>query len=150
PIWLASFRGRRAIVHDTIRAIDDGRLTTSQVGSNRYFSFSAWHPWTPSQGVNEAINNVTGRRFRRTNATALFRHLTWVIERLKESPDALATRSREWAALRQQLPENVAAFVNDLADVMTIRWEQDAFFRCAFAALAAERFRRDRGRWPTA
>src|SRR5439155_22126196 len=72
---------------------------------------------------------------------------TWLIECLKESPDGLQARAAEWATLRAQLPR---AFQFDLM----VRYDADlrkdeAKFRAAVVALAAERFRQAEGRWPT-
>jgi hypothetical protein len=150
PLWLASFRGRRAIAQDTVRAYDEGRLTARQTRNNVFFTFSDWRAWTRWHRVNEILNGLADSDFRRSHAVATVRHLTWIVERLKESPDGLTTAAAEWAALRRELPSNVREFMDALAENMSAERAQEASFRCAVAGLVAERFRRDSGRWPAA
>jgi hypothetical protein len=150
PLWLTSFRGRRAIADDTVRAYDEGRLTARQTRNDMLFTFSDWHSWTRWHRVNEILNGMADSDFRRSHAVATVRHLTWIVERLKESSDGLTTAAGEWAALRQELPAHVREFMDALAKNLSAERAHEASFRCTVAALAAERFRRDRGRWPVA
>jgi hypothetical protein len=76
--------------------------------------------------------------------------LNWIIENLKESPDALQARAAEWTALQAQLPRGVADWTRILAFYEAHARQAAAQFRAAIVALAAEQFRRATGHWPTA
>jgi hypothetical protein len=147
PLLLAAFRGERAFVEDTIRALDDGRLTWADV--EKLLPAKRLPP--PDLGeIGRWLDRLAGAEFRRGNAAARLRHHTWLVERLKESPDGLLEHAAEWTALRSQLPRAV----RDLMDQMARHYvpgmgHDEAPFRCAVVAVAAEQFRRASGRWPT-
>jgi hypothetical protein len=146
PLLLAAFRGSRAEIEDDIRAMDEGLVSRAKLAeSARFSNRRVWVSWAP---VDRALNYLTGADFRLSNAAAELRYLTWVIERLKESPDGLRTRAAEWAAMRERLPGQTAtvdAYARCVSDLSIM----EARLRCAAAAIAAERFRRANGRWPT-
>jgi hypothetical protein len=99
--------------------------------------------------VDRWLTRLTGADLRRANAVAMLRHLTWLIERQKESPDGLRKHTAEWAALRGQLPRGVMYEMGNLSRYADDLGDKEAEFRCAAVALAAEQFRRANGRWPT-
>src|SRR5262249_17038487 len=88
--------------------------------------------------------------FRRANATAYLRYLTWLVERLKESPDGLLERADEWAVVRERLPRGMENLASVMARYPVEMAVDEARLRCAAVALAAEHFRRVNGRWPAA
>jgi hypothetical protein len=146
PLLLAGFRGERAFVEDTIRALDDGRLTWQDMEKFR-----------PTTGIPARLGEVgrwldrlAGSEFRRGNAAARLRHGTWLVERLKESPDALLAHADEWAALRDQLPRAVKDSMDVMVRYVTELGRDEAKFRCAVVAVAAEQYRRAKGHWPAA
>jgi hypothetical protein len=148
PLLLAAFRGERASVEDTARALDEGRLTRSEMAQRGLFF--EWHAWTRWPKVDHWLNRLTGAEFSLANATARIRHLTWTVERLKESPDGLMEHADEWAALRDKVVPQVKGMMNHLAQYAKEVALDEARFRCAAVALAAEQFRRANGRWPAA
>lgn len=146
PLLLAAFRGERACLEDTLRALDDGRLTRDEVAWSMLLADPRqWTHWPPA---DRWLNRLTGRDLRRAKAVALVRHHTRVIEWLKESPDGLTAHDAEWAALRAGMTGAAKVMADYLSRYVDDLRTHEAQFRCAVAALAAERFRRDTGRWP--
>jgi hypothetical protein len=94
------------------------------------------------------LGPVTGRGFTRANATAALHHYNWMIECLKASPDGLRARATEWAERRRKLPAGAAALFEVFEQYDADLRRDEARFRAAVMALAAEHFRRSEGRWP--
>src|SRR5262249_55319406 len=80
PFLRVAFRGERAMVDDTIRAMDDGRLSRDDVAKSRMFASPALQSGWPE--VDRWLSSLTGTDFSRANAVARLRHFTWLIERL--------------------------------------------------------------------
>ena len=98
PLLLNAFRGSRAGIEDDIRAMDDGLVTRAKLAEMKLFSdYHVLVHWPPA---DRFLNHIIGSDFRLANGTAVVRHMTWVIECLKDSPDGLQLRAAEWAALR--------------------------------------------------
>jgi len=77
------------------------------------------------------------------------RYQTLLIQIAKESPNALWQRSAQTiAAGAREAAEGVPGLMMDVAKVATRDRQSQAHLLCAASALAAERFRRDAGRWP--
>jgi hypothetical protein len=146
PLLLAAYRGDRATVADTVRALEDGRLSRDDVA--RRGRFPTARPVTGQPVLDHWLGRLLAGRVLRTDATAALRHYTWLVECLKQSPDGLRARAAEWAALRARLPQAVrdGIYPYDRYDADLCR--DEAPFRAAVAVLAAERFRRAEGRWP--
>jgi hypothetical protein len=147
-LLLGAFRCERAMVEDTIRALDEGRLTWDEVVKSKYFADP--FPWSTGRAeLDRMLDDVTGSGFRRSYAIARLRHLTWLVEVLKESPDGLVEHAADWTALRRQLPRPEKLLMDMMArnevDFFAIN---DAQLRCTVVALAAEQFRRRESRWP--
>jgi hypothetical protein len=141
---LPAFRGQRALYENTMRALDDGRVSWDELskvlpGPRR----TGW------PNVDAWLNRLLGRDFDRANVTAQVRYYTWTIERLKESPDGLIEHANEWADVGDQMPDRANAMVGSLSRYVVETAVNDARFRSAIAALAAERFRQANGRWPS-
>jgi len=143
PILLGMFRRERAWVADLVQSVDDDKVT----GQEAALAIKGMRRWTGWAGMDEWIHRMSVPR---SEYVALLRHWTWVVEQLKESPDALQARAAEWAALRRQLPEAAkwradadAGFIDGVRD-------DEALFRAALVAIAAEQFRRVEGHWPAA
>jgi hypothetical protein len=145
PLLLAAFRGERAFVEDTLHALDDGRLTWADV--DKVMPPTSW-PGADWDQIGLWLDRVGGAEFRRGNAAARVRHYTWMVERLKESPDGLLEHAEEWIALRGQLPRMAKERMEFMVRYATELGRDEAKFRCAVAAVAAEQFRRAKGRWP--
>jgi hypothetical protein len=153
PVMLAALRGHRAMVEDTIRALDEGRLSRDDLDKpgargNGVSGMSEARDWTGRPSVDNGLNQMAGLDFRRSNAGVLVRYWTWTVERLKESPDGLRSHATEWAERRVQLPWGAKHSMDVLAKFVENVAEDEGLFRSAAAALAAEQFRQARGRWP--
>jgi hypothetical protein len=149
PLFLNALRGQRAALEELIRALDEGRVSREQITKSGLFSASPFPAkltgWT---ALDTWIHAIWGTDLRRSSAAANLRQWNWTIERLKESPDGLQAHVKEWNDIRAGLPRsarnhftNLPRFVSDFAI-------DDATFRAAVVALAAEHFRQVRGRWP--
>jgi hypothetical protein len=154
PLMLTAYRRDRAVVEDTVRALDEGHLSLDELGrvgirGSGVSGAPDERPWTRSPSFDEWINRMLGLNYRRSNALALVRHSTWAVERLKESPDGLRAHAAEWADLRARLPWGAKYWMDTFARCAEEMAVDDAAFRSAVAALAAEQFRQARGRWPT-
>jgi hypothetical protein len=146
PLLLAALRGERASLEDTVRALDEGRVSWDEVAKVPYWSDPRLR--TGRAAVDRWLSRLTGGGFTRANATAAVQHYTWLIECLKESLDGLRARSAECAELRRQLPRGVATYFDYLVRYDADMRRDEARFRAAAVALAAESFRRAEGRWP--
>jgi hypothetical protein len=143
PILLAVFRRERAWVADLVQAVDDGKVSGHQAA----LTMNAMRSWTGWAGMDQWIHCMSVPR---SEYVALLRHWTWVVERLKESPDALQERMAEWLELRRQLPEAAKFLADGDAGFIDQMRDDEALFRAALVAIAAEQFRRARGHWPEA
>ncbi|MFO0810824.1 MAG: hypothetical protein U0746_19515 [Gemmataceae bacterium] len=144
---LSAFRSERAFVDDTIRAMADGRLARRDVVAAGMFADPVRTPWP---AADRWVSWLLGRDLNRSNAVALLRHHTWVVERLKESPDSLTKHDAEWVALRATMTGGARSVADNIARAALEMNDIRALVRCAVAALAVEQFRRDAGRWPAA
>jgi hypothetical protein len=150
PLFLNALRGTRAGLEELIRALDEGRVSRAQIAASGFFANTLFGGkltgWT---ALDDWIREVAGTDLRRSTSVAMLRNWTWAIERLKESPDGFRAHAAEWEARRAGQPRAardafpmLARYVDDFAI-------DDAYFRAAVVALAAEHFRQVRGRWPT-
>jgi hypothetical protein len=144
PAILNALRGERAYIEDTIRALDDGRLTYDRVH------------------IMDEIPKVTGvekidrwlRRFRgggswtKPSCAEVLRYQSYLIEIVKESPDALRSRANEVAAYRNKMGESARMATDTYDKYIQAEWRSRALLSSAAVALAAEQFRRTNSRWP--
>jgi hypothetical protein len=149
PLFLNAFRGSRAVLEELVRALDEGRITKAEIARAGHLA----DPWfrgkiTGWAALDEWIREVAGTDLRRSTSVAMLRQWNWAIERLKESPDALRAHADEWDRRRAGLPRTAEAMVKMLARCASDFAIDDAYFRAAIVALAAEHFRQVRGRWP--
>jgi hypothetical protein len=143
-VILSALRGERAYTVDTIRALDDGRL-----------SYDDLH-------LMESVPKVTGidkvdkwlRRWRgggtwtKPGTAAVVHYQTFLIEIAKESPDALRSRAGEIAAYRSCMSELAQNETATYDQYIKAEWRSRALLSSAAIALAAERYRRDHNNWP--
>jgi hypothetical protein len=149
PMFLNAFRGQRAALEELIRAFDEGRISRAEIARSGYFADPRFSGkitgWT---ALDEFIHETVGTDLRRSTSVAMLRQWNWAIERLKESPDGLRAHLDEWSATRAKLPRTAETLVTALARYVSDYAIDDAFFRAAVVAVAAEHFRQVRGRWP--
>jgi hypothetical protein len=144
PMFLDMLRGERALVEDFVRAVDEGRMTREQAdqfggGVQKVTGYATIDRW---------LHRLRGGGWRKRAAAATLRYQTALIEIVKQSPDALHDRSAGVAALHAGLPRAVREWIPALDKATEADRRSQAMLRSAIAAVAAERFRRARGRWP--
>jgi hypothetical protein len=142
PLMLDGLRGDRAWFEDQVRSVDERRLTPDKVFGD---------PLAPNvtgiARIDNWLHRLRGGTWSKRDAAAALRFQNLLVEIAKESPDAARTRSAEYTAFRADLPQW-------LQDELTHDRMFDADRRgrallsSAVAALAAEHFRINRGRWP--
>jgi hypothetical protein len=147
PTLLTILRGKRAEVAEVMRALDDGRLTTETVA--RSFLTDTNPPRVTGYELIDAwLHRLKGNGWRRSYAASYLHYLTQLIELAKPSPDGLRQRAGEVAAARAALPTALMKCGAGLDQMIARERESWALLLTASAALAAERFRQQRGRWP--
>jgi hypothetical protein len=150
PLFLNALRGTRAGLEELVRALDEGRVSRAQVAASGFFADPLFRGkltgWT---AFDDWIREVAGTDLRRSTSVALLRNWTWAVERLKESPDGLRSHAAEWDARRAGQPRAARDAFPMLASYVSDFAIDDAYFRAAVVAIAAEHFRQARGRWPT-
>jgi hypothetical protein len=148
-LFLNALRGQRGLLEELFRARDEGRVSREQITKSGMFSASPLPAkmtgWT---AIDTWIHAIWGTDLRRSSAAANLRQWNWTIERLKESPDALQAHAKEWNDIRAGLPRSARNHFTNLARFISDFAVDDANFRAAVVALAAEHFRQVRGRWP--
>jgi hypothetical protein len=143
PLIRDTLRGERALIEDFVRAVDEGRVTSDQ--ADEYDG-----PAPAITGVRTIdlwIHRLRGGGWRKRKATELIRFNTALIEMTKESADALDKPGSDGAAAKARVSSTVR---NQWAvdKMLEADFRSRALLRSAAAAVAAERFRQDKGRWP--
>jgi hypothetical protein len=146
PLILDALRGERAWVEDTMRALDDGRITFDDLHAmddipkvTGYKQIDAW------------IYRLRGGGSWAKRPTAeVLRYQTCLIEIAKVSPEALRTRADEIAAHRSAMSPKAQEVTQSYDQYITAERRSRALLASATVALAAERFRRANGQWPHA
>jgi hypothetical protein len=147
PDLLTAARGNRAELAETVRAIDEGRFPADSFSKSlRLFRRPAEVTGYPP--LDDLLDHLRGGGWRKRYEADWLRYQTAVVELLKRRPDGPPRGDAAWLECRSRLPsvlEDVAR-----ADELIAESHQrtQAHLRCTVVALAAERFRRDAGRWP--
>ena len=145
PSRLLALRGERAIIDDTIEQIHAGKL-----GRRAIPNFAAYPFWSKlfSNQINMRENQANVLRIHTRAAEA---------GRLPEAEQiaAMKTINDDWVKnwvqlgfLEQQRRLTERLLLGRVTGAPTWLGMNDAFLRTAAAALAAERFRMEEGRWP--
>ncbi|MFO0808114.1 MAG: hypothetical protein U0746_05790 [Gemmataceae bacterium] len=143
PRLANAFRWERAIVEDTIRSLDEGRL-----GPDVRMQMAGPAPVvTGVAQIDEALHRLRGGSLRKRDYVAVLADYSRRIELASAGPDELRRHQAELAAAEAALP---AYLVGSAPKVVEADMRSTALVRSARTALAAERFRRAQGRWPTA
>ncbi|MBY0521785.1 MAG: hypothetical protein K2R98_00210 [Gemmataceae bacterium] len=135
-------RGERAMWHKLLEAVEAGTIDLPTLNSPYHRGDDISRP--PGAG---AIRFLARPRVKEFHATAL-RQYTDYLEIATLPADEQVVRLAEMPPL----PEYSQSYYIVAVRAQSISTEQSgsALLRCAIAALAAERFRRINGRWPTA
>jgi hypothetical protein len=143
PLMRDALRGERALIEDFARAVAESRVTQDQL--NQFDGYPA--RLTGVAAIDEWIHRVRGG-FRPWKATGFVRYYTALIEIAKESPDALDLRHDEVAAIEARTSSTVRDSI-PTAKMRDAERRLRAQLRIGYVSVAAERFRREKGRWPT-
>src|SRR5262249_13352626 len=100
--------------------------------------------------IDKWIHRLRGGGFIKRRAAKVVRYYTALVELVKESPDAPQHSPEKMAAIRGSAGAAVVRSQRGLHSVFGADQRQRALLASLATALAAERFRRDTGRWPDA
>jgi hypothetical protein len=142
-MFLHALRGERACEEDYVRGVLEGRVPRDELNL-----LDDPPAVTGNKAIDRWLHRLRGGGWRVRHGAAQLRFLSTVIEAYKVSPDEARLRQPELEAGRQQLPKFVADLLSSTMMVMDADRRMRAHLSAGVAALAAERFRRDRGRWP--
>jgi hypothetical protein len=144
PLQLDMLRGERAFAEDCVRSVDEGLVPGEQM-----FSDADIPKVTGNATIDRLLFRLRGGGWHKRDSAALLRFQTALVEIAKDSPDALRERAGEVGGLRDRLPRAVRKAVAMYDQMLNAERRSRALLQSIAAALAAERFRRDKGRWPT-
>jgi hypothetical protein len=150
PLLRQAFRGQRAVLYDLIDSRDAGRMSREEF---RLCTTGIPRSVTGVADIDELIDGCRTRHWGRRDAAALLRHLTRLVEAApSDTDDVGGDRIQPFTAVLADYPSLPAA-VRRYAQHLFIQYDDVRTWRAAVvsavAALAAERFRRRHGRWPT-
>jgi hypothetical protein len=144
PLLCDALRGERATIEEFARAVGEGR-----VGRDLADQFDGGPPdVTGNPTLDRWLHTLRGGGWRKSKAAAFVRYYTALVEIAKDSPDALDERPDDVAAAVDRLSPALRNQVTGIDKMQEADGRSRALLRSAAAAVAAERFRRDTGRWP--
>jgi hypothetical protein len=138
PLMLRMARAERALTHQGLEVIKAREFNRRSYGLVQPFGLP-----------DEAMNLVDAAQARACHA-ALLRFGTEVVEIAKLPPEEQRDRLEQLKEPDVQQPTIFRAMQerNWHAKIARACWNGDGLLKCAKTALAAERFRQDKGRWP--
>jgi hypothetical protein len=142
PLLLNAARGERAGQHELMKGLTSGDVKLSTLDP-------------PGTGEGSALNDITGPTLARTSHAQLLRWMTEYVRIARLPPEEQAEPIK---ALERDVKQSRAGYRAILATMLMPAfikvWEaarrEQAGLRCAIVAIAAERYRKDHGRWPEA
>jgi hypothetical protein len=145
PLFLFAIRGERAGAFESIEMV---RATGAAKPLWQQIDNAARAVWAGNLTVEEALAMMPGAI--PAQEAALLAAMTELVEIAKLPPEAQGARLEAWGAASKQLPP-LARMLSASCEKLgqSFRYSH-AELRCAVVALAAERFRKSKGRWPTA
>jgi hypothetical protein len=143
PLLLDMLRGERAWYEDLVRAVDEGLIPPESAADD---------PTIPSvtgyATIDRILHRLRGGGWSKRDSAVQLRFQNLLIELAKASPGNLRARSAEIAAFRATLSARVQSSIQGYDQMLDGERRSRALLSSASAALAAERFRRDKRRWP--
>jgi hypothetical protein len=141
PVLLIGVRGERAQLHELMNGLKSGRVTLSDAtGGFR----------NEGRGIADAL----GGKMARGSQARLLRLMTEAVEAAKLPPEQQAEPMKGIETKAKQAKVNydvlVALLMPAIFKVSDAYRREQAGLRCAIVAVAAERYRKDHGRWPAA
>jgi hypothetical protein len=141
---LTAARGERALFHRMWQAQDEGKITVAQMFAQKQ----------PASAWEGALAFLSVPIWRRAHA-AFLRRTTELVEVARLPVLEQETACQEWeqrvrsmAASGDRTQSIAALLIPAYTKIVQAGHRQQAVLRCAAAALAAERYRQDRGAWP--
>jgi hypothetical protein len=146
PLMLYALRGERAGVDQLLEAVQAGTIKTTGRDLVKMAGKSGLPPEEQPTLV-ETLSLSSGVVLTAHRA-AMLRYLTRAVEIAKLPPEEQYARFEEWKATRKDQPVLVRVLVPALSKVANASRRTGTLLRCAAVAVAAERYRRDKGHWP--
>jgi hypothetical protein len=143
PLLLFGTRGERAGIDRLMTAIQTGQISGGEMTKAMGMSSSS--------GDNASLmESLAGLfpGFIPSQRAALLRHMTRAVEIAKLPPDQQAREIEQLDAGTKQQAVMVRLLSPALSKVAAACVRTRLELRCTIAAVAAERYRRDKGRWP--
>ncbi len=144
PSLLIAARGERAVMDALMRKLEAGELKLSNLRRAMGFArgFRTRYAW-----VDDVVEIFSPSSVKNDHA-ALLRHMTQCVEAarlpVEDQDPAFATIEKQ----RKDLPSLASFLFPFLGQVAQTYKQSRAELRCAAAAIAAERYRRQHGEWP--
>jgi hypothetical protein len=142
PFLLTAARGYRAELVLTLERV----LAQAEADPFSGWQSSALAVWQGTHSVHGALDDLPFRL--PAQFAAAFRHVTQLVEAAKRPVDVHRSVLSSWRYSYSRSPPRVAGQLNLLADEGQEFIRSHALARSAVTAVAAERFRLRRGRWP--
>jgi hypothetical protein len=140
PLLLVALRGDRALNHEYMHALKSRRATLSQVAG--------------STGGEKFVTDLASPSLAQGSHGRVLRLMTEAVETAKLPPERQAEPAKELEAklTRARVDHDVVIplVIPSLQKIGESSRRLQAYLRCAIAGVAAERYRRDHGRWPAA
>jgi hypothetical protein len=142
PFTLRLMRGERACLDAILAAVQRGDVSVAQVR----MAMGIGGGNTLRESVSTAL--ISGSI--KTNRAAALEFTNAAVELAKLPVPEQRRRIPDLEARAQELPSVARMVCLSHLKVIDVGHRSQALLRCGVAALAVERFRQDRGRWPTA
>ena len=144
PFMRDAIRGERAMFEQMVLAWKRGEIK------------QPWSPWKlvvyvlmPMKTLHEiTFHCLYGNEFDNRRATLLLRYYTAIAELLKESPDAMQDHPDAMARINKDAGYVTRKSAYAFRRVHLIDRMNRGLLACVIAAVAAERYRQETGRWP--
>ncbi len=143
PLLLFGIRGERAGIDRLMTAIQSGQISGGQMTQMMGMSNGFGDNLAPMEFLAARLPG-----FIPSQRAALLRHLNQAVEIAKLPPEQQLHEIGNLDANTKQQAVLVRLLAPALSKVAAAGVRSRVELRCAIAALAAERYRRDKGRWP--
>jgi hypothetical protein len=143
PLFLVAARGERAVGFGTVELL---KANQANVSTWTAWGNAARGVWNRDVTVAEATAVLPGRL--PGQQATLLRHMNRLVEAAKRPVEEWGPLLDAWLAEVPHLPALARMLAQASGPVGEVFRRSHAELRCAAAAVAAERFRRQHGRWP--
>jgi hypothetical protein len=138
PLLLIGYRGERAGIDHLCTNLESGKVSVSQLANGR-----------KQTGLWDDITDFFAVDVIRPDHVWLLQYLTKAVEIAKGPVERYGPLMNELEATVKDAPGPLAKLLAPaLKKIATVAQRSQASLQCAVTALAAERYRRDKQRWP--